>query len=245
MEDTRRKGPIVGISIALTVFTVGLLFASYSPVYATDRDRDEVQARVDKARITFNEFMRDPNFTWLHENFDRAKGVLIFSQVLKGGFIFGGSGGSAVLLVRDEKTGDWSQPAFYTIGSVTFGLQIGGESAEVVMLAMSQKAIDSLLKSSFKLGGDASVALGPVGTGAKANVDVPSVTADFISFAKSKGLYAGLNLEGAVIAVRDSLNKAYYGKEVRPVDIIAKKEVRNAGSAELRAAVECAAKHSC
>jgi len=224
---------------------VGLLFASYSPVFATDADKEEVQGRVDKARVTFNEFMRDPSFTWLHQNLDRAKGVLIFPQVLKGGFIFGGSGGSGVLLVRDEKTGDWSQPAFYTLGSVTFGLQIGGEAAEVVMLAMSQKAIDSLLASSFKLGGDASVALGPVGAGAKANVDVPSVTSDFIAFARSKGLYAGLNLEGSVIAVRDSLNKAYYGREVRPVDIIAKKEVRNEGSSELRAAVECAAKHSC
>ncbi len=245
MEDRRQKASNVGIYMGLTVLIVGLLFASYSPVFAADVDRDAAQGRVDKARVTFNEFMRDPNFTWLHENLDRAKGVLIFPQVLKGGFILGGSGGTGVLLVRDEKTGDWSQPAFYTIGSVTFGLQIGGEAAEVVMLAMSQKAVDSLLKSSFKLGGDVSVALGPFGAGAKANVDVPSVTADFISFAKSKGLYAGLNLEGAVVAVRDSLNKAYYGKDVRPVDIIASKDVSNEGSGDLRAAVECAAKHTC
>jgi lipid-binding SYLF domain-containing protein len=114
-------------------------------------------------------------------------------------------------LVRDERTGGWSEPAFYTIGSVNFDLQIGGEASEVVVLAMTQKAIDSLLSSSFKLGGDASIALGPIGGGAKANADIPSVTADFISFAKSKGLYAGLNLEGAVIAVRESLNDAYHG----------------------------------
>jgi len=245
MEDKRQTGSTVGIYIALTVLTVGLLFASYTSVIAADPDRDEAQGRVDKARITFEEFMRDPNFTWLHENLDRAKGVVIFPQVLKGGFILGGSGGTGVFLVRDERTGEWSEPAFYTLGSVTFGLQIGGEAAQVVMLAMSQKAIDSLLKSSFKLGGDASVALGPVGIGAKANVDIPSVTADFISFAKAKGLYAGLNLEGTVVAVRDSLNKAYYGKDVRPVDIIARNDVSNRGSADLRAAVKCAANHSC
>jgi lipid-binding SYLF domain-containing protein len=105
------------------------------------------------------------------------------------------------------------------------------------MMAMSQKAIDSLFTSSFKLGGDTSVALGPVGAGAKGNV-----TADFISFAKSKGLYAGLNLEGSVVDVRDSLNKAYYGKEVPPVDIIVKKEVSNKGSAQLRDALKKAVK---
>ena len=99
---------------------------------------------------------------------------------------------------------------------------------KVVMMVMSQKAVDSLLASSFKLGGDASIALGPVGEGAKSNI-----TADFISFAKTKGLYAGLNLEGSIVKVRDSLNTAYYGKDVRPIDIIVKNEVNNEGSRDL------------
>jgi lipid-binding SYLF domain-containing protein len=194
---------------------------------------------VDRARVTFSDFIRDPNYIWFRENIDHAAGVLIFPQVIKGGFIWGGSGGTGVLLVRDEKTGKWSGPAFYTIGSVTFGLQIGGEASEVVILAMTRKAIDSLLSSSFKLGGDVSIALGPIGAGAKANADIPNVTADFISFAKSKGLYAGLNLEGAVVAVRDSLNQAYYGKDVRPSNIVMKQDVNNRRSAELREALKC------
>jgi lipid-binding SYLF domain-containing protein len=115
------------------------------------------------------------------------------------------------------------------MGSVSFGLQIGGESAEVVLLVMSQKGMDSLLSSNFKLGGDASVALGPVGGGAKG-----SITADFLSFAKSKGLYAGLNLDGSYIDVRESLNKAYYDKAVTPADIIVKHSVSNTGSVPLR-----------
>ena len=220
--------------MALAILMVGILFVSYTPANAADRNK--AQGLVDKARVTFSDFMRDPNYTWLRENIDHAKGVLIFPQVIKGGFIWGGSGGTGVLLVRDEKTGNWSEPAFYTIGSVTFGLQIGGEASEVVILAMTQKAVDSLLSSSFKLGGDVSIALGPIGGGAKANADIPNVTADFISFAKSKGLYAGLNLEGAVVAVRDSLNQAYYGKDVRPADIIVKQDVSNRKSAELRTA---------
>jgi len=230
MKKTDRTAKI-GASAIIFLALVGLSLMLVTPVSATDEA--DAQGIVDKARVTFEEFMRDKNYTWLHEHLRSAKGILIFPQVLKAGFIFGGSGGTGVLVVREDKTDDWSQPAFYTIGSVTFGLQIGGEAAEVVMMAMSQKAIDSLFSSSFKLGGDTSIALGPLGAGAKGNI-----TADFISFAKSKGIYAGLNLEGSVVDVRDSLNRAYYGGDVTPVDIIVKKDVSNRGSAELRAALK-------
>jgi lipid-binding SYLF domain-containing protein len=236
MEKTRQLRANVRI-VVLAILVVGLLSISYTPANAESNYK--AQGLVDKARVSLKDFMQDSTYSWLHENLDRAKGVLIFPQVIKGGLIWGGSGGTGVFLVRDEKTGNWGEPAFYTIRSVTFGFQIGGEAAEVVVLAMTQKAIDSLLSSSFKLGGDASVALGPIGGGAKANVDIPSVTADFISFAKSKGLYAGLNLEGSVIAVRNSLNKTYYGKDVRPADIIVKQDVRNSRSAELRKTLKC------
>jgi lipid-binding SYLF domain-containing protein len=236
MEKRKQRNLNSGI-VVLAILMAGIFFASYAPAIAADRN--QAQGFVDKARVTFSEFMRDPNYTWVRENIDRAKGVLVFPQIIKGGFIWGGSGGTGVLLVRNEKTGSWSEPAFYTIGSVTFGLQIGGEASEVVILAMSDKAVDSLLSSSFKLGGDASIALGPVGAGAKANADIPNVTADFISFAKSKGLYAGLNLEGAVVAVRDSMNQAYYGKDVRPADIIVKHDVSNSRAAQLQEALKC------
>ncbi len=204
---------------------------------ASGTDSIEAQGIVDKAKATFNDFVIDKNYSWLQENLKKAKGVLIYPQILKAGFFLGGSGGTGVLLVRDEKTGDWSQPAFYTLGSVTFGLQIGGEAAEVVMMVMSQKAIDSLFTTSVKLGGDTSAAAGPYGIGAKGDI-----TADIISFAKSKGVYAGLNVEGSMLNVRDSLNKAYYGQAVSPVDIIVKKLVSQKGSEELRAVLKKAAK---
>ncbi len=225
----------LGVSVSAILFVVLALFTLNVPAVASDHD--DAQSIVDRARVTFEDLMRDPNYTWLHSHLKEAKGVLIFPQVLKAGFILGGSGGTGVLAVRDQRTGDWSQPAFYTIGAVSFGLQIGGEAAEVVMMAMSQKAIDSLFASSVKLGADTSIAVGPLGGGAKGNI-----TADFISFAKSKGLYAGLNLEGSVVDVRDSINKAYYSRDVRPVEIIVKKEVSNSGSAALRAALKKAAR---
>jgi lipid-binding SYLF domain-containing protein len=182
--------------------------------------------------------MGNKEFSWLHGFLKNAKGVLIFPQILKAGFFLGGSGGTGVFLVHNEATGTWSEPAFYTVGSVTFGLQIGGEAAEVIMVAMNQKALDSLLSSTVKLGGDASVAIGPVGGGAVGEITIPSVKADFVSFTKTKGLYAGLNLNGSVLAVREGLNSAYYGKAVTPKDIIAIKDVGNPGANELRSALK-------
>jgi lipid-binding SYLF domain-containing protein len=227
MKSGRAGRAGIRIVAFATILAAILLIAAAPGAMAADKE--DAQGIVDKSRVTLSAFMRDKDYEWLRENIKKAKGVLIYPQVLKAGFIFGGSGGTGVLLTRDSKTGEWSDPAFYTLGSVSFGLQIGGEAAEVVLLVMSQKGVDSLLTSKFKLGGDTSIALGPVGTGAKSDV-----TADFISFAKSKGLYAGLNLDGSYIDVRESLNKSYYGKEATPVDILVKKSVSNPGAVPLR-----------
>jgi lipid-binding SYLF domain-containing protein len=232
MERIASKVGSVGFLIA---FSASLLFAATTPARADDRI--DAQIIVDEAKITFEKFMRDRNYTWLHKHLKNAKGLLIFPQILKAGFILGGSGGTGVLVVRDSNTKNWSQPAFYTLGSMTFGFQIGGEAAEVLMLAMSHKAIDSLFVTSVKLGGDASVAAGPFGAGEKTDVSV-----DFMSFAKSKGLYAGLNLEGSIIDVREGLNKAYYGRAVRPLEIIVEKKVSNKGADGLREALKNAVK---
>ena len=197
----------------------------------------EEQGTVDKALVTFRNFMADEEMEWFQKNLKDAKALLIVPNLLKAGFILGGSGGSGVLVVRDAKTGNWSQPAFYTAGSVTYGLQIGGEAAEVIMMIRTQKALDSLYTTEFKLGGDVSVAAGPMGKGSKANV-----TAAVVSFAKSKGLFAGLNMEGSVLKVNEKANKAYYGKAVSPLDIVVKNEASNPGSASLLAELKKAAK---
>jgi lipid-binding SYLF domain-containing protein len=225
------------IRLSKTLFTAvaGILLLGLA-IQIAAAEPAEQQMLIDKARLTFQSFMSDKNMDWLHENLDQAKGVLIFPSVLKGGFIVGGSGGRGVLVVKDAKTNQWTQPGFYTLGSATFGLQIGGEAAEVIMMVRSQKGIDKLLTTSFKFGGDTSVAAGPVGAGAKT-----SITADILSFARTKGAYAGASFEGAVIKTRDEWNQAYYGKPVRPSDIFVRRSVSNPGSAELRTAVAKAA----
>lgn len=201
-------------------------------------DKSEAQSLVVKSRGTITDLMSDENYTWLHTYLKNARGVLIFPQILKAGFFLGGSGGTGVLLVRNEATGTWGDPAFYTLGSVTFGLQFGGEAAEVVMVALNQKAIDSLFSSSVKLGGDVSIAIGPIGGGMKGALTVPEVKADFISFARSKGLYGGLNLEGSVMQTRDGLNSSYYGREITPKEILTRKPSDVPGAGELRAVME-------
>jgi lipid-binding SYLF domain-containing protein len=227
MRNSGKHGNRKWLSGAIALLAALLLAGPAPGAFAADID--DAQAIVEKARLSFGEFLRDDNYSWMQDQLKHARGVLIYPQVLKGGFIIGGSGGTGVLLVREDKSGDFSYPAFYTMGSVSFGLQIGGESAEVVLLVMSKKGIDSLLTSKFQLGGDVSIALGPVGGGAKGDI-----TADFISFAKSKGLYAGLSLDGSYLSVRDSLNKAYYGKETTPADIIIRRSVHNKEADRLR-----------
>jgi lipid-binding SYLF domain-containing protein len=214
------------ITIIIAALILAVQFTAAGTAVAADAS--EAQAIVDHAKATFTKFVKDKEFTIFHQHLKKAKGLLILPRVLKAGFFWGGSGGDGVLVVKDEQAGEWSQPAFYTVGAVTFGLQIGAEDAEVIMLAMSQKAIDSLFASSFKFGGDISVAAGPQGVGAK-----KIVTADFVSFAKAKGLYAGLNFEGSGVHVRDELNKAYYGRDVRPIEIIVHKAVSNPQSSGL------------
>ena len=184
-------------------------------------------ATVNKAVQTLKDFSADPNMSWYRDNVTKSKAVYIVPEFIKAGFIFGGAGGTGVVLVRDEKSDTWRGPSFATIGSASFGFQAGGSVAEIVMMAMTDKGRDALLSTKFQLGADASVAAGPVDTGAQA------ATVDIIQFARSKGLFAGVSLEGSVIAVRDSLNHAYYGTPVNPVDILVLGNVNNPHSAPL------------
>jgi lipid-binding SYLF domain-containing protein len=203
-------------------------------------DVQDARQLVDKARLAFENFMADKDLgPSVRSLVKRAKGVLIYPQVLKGAFIWGISGGSGAMLAYNDKTGKWGGPAFYTIGEASFGLQIGGEASEVILVALTDRGVASLLSTSAKLGADAGIAVGPVGAGAEAAT--ANLSADIVSYSRSKGLYAGISLEGAVVAVRDGLNKAYYGKEVTPTAILVQREVTNSQAAGLIGAVSKAA----
>ncbi|UCD58118.1 MAG: SH3 domain-containing protein [Candidatus Hydrogenedentota bacterium] len=188
---------------------------------------------VDYARLTVDNFVADPDMTWVRAHIKDAKGVLIVPRLGKGAFMVGGSGGRGVLLARDEKTGNWGEPAFYSLGSLSFGFQVGGQASEVILMVMRQGGLERLYTSSVKLGADFSIAVGPVGVGAATR----DVRADIVSFSRARGAFAGGSLEGAVITVNGNWNSAYYGKPVRPIDIFVTRAVSNPHSAELRAAL--------
>jgi SH3 domain-containing YSC84-like protein 1 len=198
----------------------------------------EQQNLVNSAATTLSNFLRDPDMTWLQQNIGRAKAVMIAPQVAKAGFIFGGSGGRAVVLARDAKTGKWVGPAFYTMATASVGFQAGISVSEAVTLVMTDKGFNTLLATSVKLGGDASVAAGPVGAGAKSDV-----VADFITFSRAKGIYGGLNLDGTVITSSNDWDELYYQKKpLLAPDILVRMSVHSKGADKLIGDVTRAAK---
>ena len=233
---TRGKKAKMTFRLAVSLSVAAIFFISALPAGAGEDLKPQIL--MDQALVTLNNFVKAADMEWFQAHLKNSKGVFIVPQLLKAGFIFGGSGGRGVVLLRNAKTGQWSQPAFYSIGSVSFGLQIGAEASEVIMQIRTQRGLESLYGTSFKLGGDTSVALGPVGVGAAGK----GVTADLVSFSRAQGAYAGLSLDGSMVKVTDEFNKDYYGKSVRPVDILVKKDVSNPGSANLRKALAKAAK---
>jgi SH3 domain-containing YSC84-like protein 1 len=235
----RRSGqnsqlPMVqGIAIAfLMCFTV----VNIAPRAALADDLQDALQLVEKSLLTFNAFVADKEMgPVLQTILKEAKGVLIYPQVLEAAFFFGVSGGSGTFLALDAKANVWSGPAFYTIGQVSFGLMAGGRASEVVLVALTDRGVSALLTTSTKLGADAAIALGPLGVGAEAAT--ANLSADIISYARDKGLYAGLEVNGAVVATRDALNAAYYGKEVSPTQILIQREVSNSHAKGLIEAV--------
>jgi lipid-binding SYLF domain-containing protein len=192
----------------------------------------EQQQLVDRAQASLNNFLRDPEMGWLQKNLPRARAVLIAPEIVKAGFVIGGSGGRAVLVARDAASGRWRGPVFYTLATASVGFQAGIAASETVTLVMTEKGLNTLLAPSMKVGADASIAAGPVGAGAAADV-----TTDFVSFARSKGVYGGLNLDGTLITVNNDWNKAYYGKAVLPPDVLVRGTASNAKADALLSAV--------
>ena len=189
--------------------------------------RDKAERLVGKAADTAGYFATDSAFEALWDLSDQAKAMVIIPRSVRAGFIFGGAAGDAVLVARNED-GGWSQPSFMTIGSVSFGFQAGGEASETILLVMTNRGMEQLLSTSAKLGADLTLAAGPIGAGAKAQ------TTDILAFSRSRGLYGGVSLEGAVLKVRHKLNEAYYGAAVSPIDIIYRGKVYNPGAGVLQ-----------
>jgi len=213
------------------VLLAALLAMTATAAAAHAQDFSRPEELVIKSEAVFKSFMVDPTMDWFRANVGNAQGILIVPQMLRGGFFVGGSGGSGVLLAQDEETGAWSSPAFYTMGSVSFGLQIGADVSEIILMIMTPRGMQAMLSTGFKLGGDIALAAGPVGATAKAQL------VDILAYGRSKGVYGGISVEGAVIAPRYEWNSTYYGKDVMLSDILINQTVANPQADNLRAAM--------
>jgi len=213
--------------IVLSTILIGVPFIA-KPAIADDKM--DAQQLVEQARLSWQSLMKDEYMGVMRDLLKSAKGVLIMPQLLQGAFIVGASGGSGVFVQRDGAN-KWNGPAFYTIGGASIGFQIGGESSEVVLLAMTDRGVAAFQSNNFKLGADAGIALGPIGLGVAAQT--ANLSADILSFSRSKGLYGGVSLQGAVVAARDGLNSAFYGKNVKPSDILIRPTVSSGQASRL------------
>lgn len=166
-------------------------------------------ALLANATNTVEHMRSDQTFGPSTDLLHRARAVLIVPGLVKGGFFFGGEGGNGVLLRREGES--WSNPAFYTLASGSFGLQIGLEKAELVMFIMSERALNGLEKSKFKLGAGAGLTVVTVGANAQ-GATAPNLSGDIIIWSASQGAYGGLTLEGSVVDPKRDWNDEFYGK---------------------------------
>ncbi|KJJ83248.1 Ysc84 actin-binding domain protein [Candidatus Omnitrophus magneticus] len=157
--------------------------------------------------------------------------VAIFPSTINGGFIIGGQYGQGVIVARDKKTDNWSAPAVFNIFGGSFGWQIGGQAADIILLIMSERGLDGIMQSKLKLGGDIAVSAGPIGRDTQASIDL-QLKGGILSYSRSRGLFAGIKIEGAAIAFNDSANKSLYGKSSSARDILIKQTVKPTKSAD-------------
>jgi SH3 domain-containing YSC84-like protein 1 len=192
------------------------LVLNLCPVQARTKEAD----RLDAAARVFQEIMDTPDRSIPADLLTRSECIAIVPSMVKGGFVFGGRyGKGAVSCRQNEGKGPWGPPSMITLGGGSFGLQIGGAAVDVVMLVMQRDGVNSLLKNSFTIGGDASAAAGPVGRAGTAETDA-YLKAKILSYSRSRGFFAGLELKGSVVRQDRDGNQNLYGKVVDAKDLL-------------------------
>jgi lipid-binding SYLF domain-containing protein len=177
---------------------------------AMAQSKEEAVMIIDKSRVALEEMLESPDKAGPADFLRDCAGVVIIPEMLKGGFLIGGSFGKGVVLAH--KDGKWSAPAFIRLSAGSVGFQFGVEAIDLILVVVGENTMDSFLKTSFKLGGDVAVVGGPLGVHATAATDI-MLHGGIYSYSRAKGLFAGLSLEGAVLSTQSDLNKAYYDME--------------------------------
>lgn len=178
---------------------------------AAEGDRDKTLDRLEEAGTVVNEVMSAPDSGIPEEIFGSAKCIAVVPSMLKGGLGFGAAYGKGVASCRTDK--GWSAPAFFTVKGGSFGLQIGAQAVDLVMVIMNDQGMKALLKSKFELGADASAAAGPVGRHASADTDW-KMRAQILTYSRARGVFAGLTLKGSVVSQGKDDTRGFYGRMV-------------------------------
>ncbi|HLB87404.1 MAG TPA: lipid-binding SYLF domain-containing protein [Terriglobales bacterium] len=188
-----------------------VVFCLAATAFAAEGKDNKAEDRLKAAASVLDEIQAAPDQGMPEEVLGSAECVAVVPSMLKGGFIVGARYGRGVASCRTPK--GWSAPAFFTVEGGSFGLQIGGQAVDLVMLIMNQEGMQKLLSSEFKLGADASVAAGPVGRHAAADTDW-KMRAQVLSYSRARGVFAGLELNGAVIKQDKDSTREFYGRMV-------------------------------
>jgi lipid-binding SYLF domain-containing protein len=216
------------------IIAVALLLAA--PQIAQAQTSNE-QSAVDRAAAAVEALRTGPGAPPnMGELLHNARGIMIFPELVKAGFIFGAQGGSGVLLSRDPATNTWSYPAFYVFGAGSFGLQAGIQLSKIVFIIMNDKALNALMSDEFKVGAEAGIAIVTIGAGAEAST-TSAAGGDIYAFATSMGLFGGVALQGGIIKPRVAYDHDYYGPTVRAEDIVLARTAKNPGADPLREAL--------
>ena len=188
-----------------------VVLASLSAAAWAAEDREKVVDRVDAAATVLDEIMAAPDKGIPEEVLGSAQCIAVVPSLLKGGFVVGAAYGKGVVTCRTEK--GWSAPAFFRVEGGSFGLQIGGQAVDLVMLVMNDNGMRNLLSSKFKIGADASAAAGPVGRHAEAATDW-KMRAELLTYSRARGLFAGITLNGEVVKQDRDDTRNFYGRMV-------------------------------
>ncbi len=192
----------------------------------------EQQALVDRATLAVQDLMTTSNSTDPAGLLRSARAVMICPRVFKAGFILGASGGGCVLVARDG-SGSWSDPAFYDMGSASFGFQIGIQDSAIVMMILTDHGLSAVMDSQFKIGADAGVAVATLGAGVE-GATTAALRADIVAFAISRGLFGGVSLQGSLLTTDTANNQAYYGQPLGARQIVVQMQANNPGADPLR-----------
>ncbi len=205
---------------------IALLFAAS----ASAGEGDKYDLKLRRATLTLDQFMLSPDRQAPRDLVSQAYAVAVFPGVIKGAIVIGAQYGNGVLCVFDEESRQWSAPSFFEIGGGSLGLQLGGQSSDIILVIMNERGLNAILKGIGTIGAEASVAAGPVGRDATARTDL-TLKADIYSYSRAAGLFAGVSLGGAIIAPDNEANEFYYGEPISARQILLQKKVEPKGEA--------------